>query len=309
MVIHRRHLSGCLVPRHARLAGLIILLSFSGAGATRGAAEPDPIVVLARAQDPNDIIEGRHRGLLAREVVRQAILLAAREGRGLTTRDGTLGENFEGGTSVRPLRVGTFFMTGKTVKVTVHRQFGQERPPLWEREFPLPGGDRVDLAKLVEDFEGLSRGPFLEVIEKADYAKRPGAKEGSESRVPEKVAERLERMDIVAQFAAIRDLHEALKTSRSPELEGALVRGYANLGLLTEQNWDPSHKVFKARALLYAQRMVAQAPSSWSLFHRAYARALVGMHEDALKDLEEAGKRPAGEEPVKPAWVGLIAAS
>ena len=119
----------------------------------------------------------------------------------------------------------------------------------------------------------------------------------------------LERMDLVAQFAAIRALHEALKTSRSPELEGALVRGYANLGLLTEQNWDPSHKVFKARALLYAQRMVAQAPSSWSLFHRAYARALVGMHQDALNDLEEAGKRPDGEKGVKPAWVGLIAAS
>ena len=132
-------------------------------------------MVLARAEDPTDIIEGRHRGLLAREVVRQAILIAAREGRGLTTRDGTLGEVVQGGTSARPLRVGTFFMTGKTVKVTVRRQFGQERPPLWEREFPLPGGDRVDLAKLVEDFEVLSRGPFLEVIEKAGYGKRPGA--------------------------------------------------------------------------------------------------------------------------------------
>ncbi|MEJ7640322.1 MAG: hypothetical protein WKF75_20735, partial [Singulisphaera sp.] len=147
-----------------------------------------------------------------------------------------------------------------------------------------------------------------EVIEKAGYGKRPDATGRPEARAPAKVAERLERMDIVAQFAAIRALHEALKTSSSPELEGALVRGYANLGLLTEQNWDPSHKVFKARALLYAQRMVAQAPSSWSLFHRAYARALVGMHNDALNDLEEAEKRPAGEE-VKPAWVGLIAAS
>ena len=119
----------------------------------------------------------------------------------------------------------------------------------------------------------------------------------------------LDRMDLVAQFAAIRALHGALRTSRSPELEGALVRGYANLGLLTEQNWDPSHKVFKARALLYAQRMVAQAPSSWSLSHRAYARALAGMHQEALNDLEEAGKRPAGEKGVKPAWVELIAAS
>ena len=63
------------------------------------------------------------------------------------------------------------------------------------------------------------------------------------------------------------------------------------------------HKVFKARSLLYAQRLVVRRPESpWGRWHRAYAYALAGRHRRAIEDLAgaktlaEAGRisRPRG---------------
>src|SRR5206468_2510057 len=67
------------------------------------AREPAPVVPLANLTvpivylEPADLIapakDGRVHALLLRELVRQAFLLAARDGLGLSTRDGTLGED------------------------------------------------------------------------------------------------------------------------------------------------------------------------------------------------------------------------
>ena len=87
---------------------------------------------------------------------------------------------------------------------------------------------------------------------------------------------------------------------------GALVRGYAQLGILSEFHWNAAHKAFKARALLYAQRLVARGPDRpWGLRHRAFALALVGRHRDASADLESARKQP-GDAKDDPAWLDLI---
>ena len=107
-------------------------------------------------------------------------------------------------------------------------------------------------------------------------------------------------MDIVSQFSAVRELHALIKSQgESPELLGALVRAYANLGVLTEHFWLPDHKVFKARALLYAERLMRrQSGKPWGMWHKAYAEALVGLHCSALADLESAAKK---ENPLPPA--------
>ena len=61
-----------------------------------------------------------------------------------------------------------------------------------------------------------------------------------------------------------------------------------------------------ARALLYAQRLVARRPDDrWSLWHRAFALALAGRHRDALVDLESA-KTLAGAVKDAPVWVDLV---
>ena len=88
-------------------------------------------------------------------------------------------------------------------------------------------------------------------------------------------------------------LHGLIRVdSQSPERLGALVRGYANLGLLTEFHWHPAHKALAARSLVYVQRMVfSDKQPARALWHRAYAFALAGLHQQALDDLQAAGKQ------------------
>ena len=84
---------------------------------------------------------------------------------------------------------------------------------------------------------------------------KPVPKEGH-GRVPDGVYDRLGRMAFTDQFAAVRALHAAIRTDGpSPSRLAALSRAYANLGLLTEFQWDAASLAYKARAILYAQRL------------------------------------------------------
>ena len=132
-------------------------------------------------------------------------------------------------------------------------------------------------------------------------------KETTGPALPRDVEGRLSGLGYAQTLAAIRDLHEAIRTKgETPAALGALVRGYAQLGILSEFLWNPAHKAFKARALLYAQRLVARSPARpWGLWHRAFALALAGRHRDALADLESARKQP-GDTKADPAWLDLI---
>ena len=130
--------------------------------------------------------------------------------------------------------------------------------------------------------------------------------------VPDEIEESLGEMVFVSQFIAVRRLHELIRSQgESPARLGALVRGYANLGLLTEFHWHPMHKVFKARALIYAQRMLAADPPSCAArWHRAYAFAAAGLHALAIDNLEAAeaawkqAKKDRREK--RPGWLDLI---
>src|SRR5262249_24551549 len=118
-------------------------------------------------------------------------------------------------------------------------------------------------------------------------------------------------LGFVEPLIAVRELHAAIRNDgESPARLGALVRGYAQLGVLNEHLWSPAHKVFKARAFLYAQRLIFRDPGSpWGLWHRAYVEALVGRHKKALDDIAEAEKLAHGKAaaPTAPAWVGTLA--
>ena len=115
--------------------------------------------------------------------------------------------------------------------------------------------------------------------------------------MPPDVEKRLENLGIVEIFAAVRALHEAIRADgESPARLAALARAYAQLGVLTEYQWSPAHRVFKARALLYAERLDRAGPRSPApaLRSRAFVRALVGRHDLALADLDEANKLDEG---------------
>ncbi|MFW6114485.1 MAG: tetratricopeptide repeat protein, partial [bacterium] len=258
-----------------------------------------------------------HKGLLHQELYRQAFLLAAREECGAVTRDARLkdpmpaeGDNLPFALASMNLPVSDEDPAPAVFKLEVRRglpdkrkekvvQFGLEKVP-----------EREKLKASLIATEELSRGRFKEILEQEGFAAKD--RPNSEHPVPEEVKTLLEDLVFTSQFAAIRQLHDLIRRQgESPFLLGALVRGYANLGILTELYWAPAHKVFKARALLYAQRMLTTGDDPcWARWHRAYAFALTGIPIWVVEDLEVGGQRrdqSQGKDSLDPpAWVGVI---
>ncbi len=167
------------------------------------------------------------------------------------------------------------------------------------------------LKRLWVEAEKLSRTRLVEILEKSLGQRQPRPW-NPDVALPDAIEDSLREMSFLAQFKAARQIHDLMATQgQSPALLGALARAYANLGILTEFHWHPAHKVFKARAILYAQRWLAREPDSLpAKWHRAYALALVGDHAEALDDLESAQKAWQAvadkQRPPCPAWVALL---
>jgi tetratricopeptide (TPR) repeat protein len=253
-------------------------------------------------------------GNLARELIRQAMLIAARDELGLTTRDEVLGESLPATSSAPTLRLGSFMMSRNGIHLTNHafvmRGDGDRAERLLLADLPSPYSPDGSIAKLVDKAEAMSRTEFPELLRKLGAVGKGNVVRAG-APLPAGVEDQLSQLGFPGVFSAIRTVHEAVRTEgESPERLGALARGYALLGVLSEFQWHPAHKAFKARALLYAQRYVAREPkSARALRHRAYARALVGMHRDALADLAAAATaREAGNADSSAGWVDLVEA-
>jgi tetratricopeptide (TPR) repeat protein len=271
------------------------------------------VVALGRAtgSDAFEDLKGSTQGILARELFRQALLIAARDELGLATRDESVGDpapagQGQGGASVE---VVTNFRP-HSCWALLRRVEGGRAETLLERDLDPASDSTRFLTALLPVAEALSRDGFPGVLNGLGLKGRP-IPAGAGRALPDRVEERLPGLGFVGTLAALRDLHRATRADgESPERLGALVRGYAQLGVLSEFHWHPAHKAFKARALLYAQRLVARDPGSpWGLWHRAYAWALVGRHGEALADLVGAKKRAETDSPgapTAPGWVDLI---
>ena len=238
--------------------------------------------------------------ILVRELVRQSLLIAARDELGISTRDQTLRDAMPANDNV--LDVTVFGLAPLKLRVT--RQNGSAKPLF---DGTIEGETKYtfdDVPEIVAAAERYSRGKFVDLLRESGFTGQVKRSAGA-PMVPG-VEAKLAEMEMLAQFAAVRETHDAIRASgESPARLGALVRGYVNLGQLTSFHWTAAHKAFKARALLYAQRMVVADPASPdALWHRAYARALTGLHAAALLDLDAATKLGAGK---PPAWVSVIA--
>ena len=304
----------------------IVSLSFtveSGLSADK-AAPPRGVVYLQRSaefvvpfgKEDTDC----YRGPLLREMQRQAFLIAARDELGLTTRDAWLGDWMPTEGDNEPFEVVMF--RGDPPTLEVRRGFYPAKKSLF-KEAPkitkMPGKELFgeDLADLVDqrqwliDAEALSRTAYPDVLRKSGF-QGAANKQSADGAVPEEIENLLGEMTFTAQFNAVRAAARTdPREGESPTRLGALVRGYANLGTLTEFYWHPAHKVFKARALLYAQRMLARdGQSPLALWHRAYAFGLVGLHKFAVDDLAAAekivGEMPEADRPERPDWVDMI---
>jgi tetratricopeptide (TPR) repeat protein len=278
------------------VAALAVIAVFGGS--TQGIETQQAVVYLHGGRDfalRNQPL--MYRGLLARELVRQALLLAAREELACTTRDLHLGQAPPEGAS--HLDIVSIFGAGGEDGPATRLELLRGQPPaqeLFASEAMMPAAP-IGIVDLTTDCEARSRGSFVTHLKQAGLSGKP-PHWNADAEVPSAVPGLLAEMNFVPQWRAACLLHaEMTRRGASPSLMAALVRAYANLGVLTELHWAPAHDVFTARSLLYAQRLVVQQPQSGpALTARAYAYALAGLHAAALSDLDSLEKLAFGGE-------------
>jgi tetratricopeptide (TPR) repeat protein len=251
--------------------------------------------------------------LLLREVARQAFLIAARDECGLATRDATLREAVPTVESPQALSFELYSAYVKSkknydVQYVLSRLKNGGNEEVWRQAFPADINNPERTVRLTTAAEELSRTVFKDLLKQAENVKTVPAGRAS-AEVPAEARRSLWEWNEIAVFGAVRRIHaEIREKGESPELLGGLSIGYANLASLTEYYYSPAHKAFCARALLYAERLVHQyGGSSLSLWHRAYVRALVGLHNQAERDVDAARALEAGRPaPSLPFWTEII---
>lgn len=263
-----------------------------------------PLVVLDLPTEPY-MKPGPFRGLLLRELVRQSLLVAAREELGAQTRDAVLRETTGELAAASPactLELGWVAPRGKPVSISLTAGTGETTRTLWSADIPVPAGEIFDYERFAAEMEPHIRGGLADALAKEAKVTRVTVKAG-QATVPVSVTDRLRAMNWYDQFAAIRELHTLLATTADPIVSGHLAVAYANLGVLTERNWTVAHKAYKARALLYAHRAATDksAAAKWTL---AYTTSLLGLHAKSLERIAEAKKAGAG-----PDWAPVIEAA
>ena len=248
--------------------------------------------------------EGQVTGLLHREIIRQGLLIAARDELGLSTRDQTLQEPFvdADGQQLEPLDIFTEVKLRGRALVELYRGSGDDQEKIWSNVYKFSANSYGAYLTLVPKIEESSRTAMVEALREAGYEGKTN-RPAEPAEIPAKVEANLAVMNFVPQFAAVRWAHEDIRTrGESTSSLGVLVRGYSHLSMLTEFYWNTMHLAYKARALLYAERMVVANPDSVeALWYRAYARSMVGMHKAAVVQMEaiaeQTGAEQTGAEP------------
>jgi tetratricopeptide (TPR) repeat protein len=301
----------------ARVA-LVVGASFAASLLLAQLSQAAPDVLLLRVNEPLTPDPAKENAsLLFREVVRQAILIAARDEMGLTIRDEVLREwpaaQARAAAGAVVLDVNTRFVPFGSMEVEVARLADGGAAPevLLSRTWTLRVREQPNsgITEVVELFAGASAGEFVEMLKRAGFEARP-LPPPDDGACEAEVESRLAKLTFFSQFAAVRALHDQVRREgRSAARVEALTRAYANLEQASRYQWNAFSAVFAARGLLYAERDVAAAPKSASArWHRAYTRAMLGLHARALDDLAEAAKLASPNE-APPPWVEVIDAS
>jgi tetratricopeptide (TPR) repeat protein len=271
--------------------------------------KPDSLVFLEAATSDDTGRLQALTGLIRREFYRQALLIAARDEMGLVTRDGAIGElpPDDLAALTNRLRVEAQFALGRPHELTIACGPDAASRVLWKAEAASPAVVYQEPLEALVAAESLARGGFLTALRRAGLRGTANPID-AKAAVPDDAAKLLGQMTFTGQFTAARILHETLRNKgESPATLGALSRVYANLAMLTDTQWGAMPWVFKARGLLYAERLRQRDPKSpWGCWHRAYAAALAGMHAEALDDLKTA-QANRGDAPV-PEWAELVGA-
>ncbi|EMI42192.1 putative secreted protein [Rhodopirellula sp. SWK7] len=250
-------------------------------------------------------------GLMCRELARQALLIAAREEIGMQTCDMTLREQSSTGD---PLELLLTVQPGKQFKVWVFDSGAvdlRDTPPatdenIHESTFTVTRSSIGTYPTACKELEEASRGEFTQFLRDLG-AKRTVLAADENVDLEIDIAALQAEVDLVSQFVAVRELHRRYRVEQSAETLQALVRGYANLGLLNETNWGASSIALQARALLYSARLESLHPEHpetlWTL---AYANSIVGLHYRSLEQLETLENTGSTDD--LPPWTALVGA-
>lgn len=255
---------------------------------------------------------------LYRELFRQAFLIAARDELQLRTRDVNIGEEllmikypdkdtepFQLRVAIRPKRAGFVLYFGRGTSDLIE--------DLEELSIELPAD--VSVEDVVSEAEKLSRTTFVEWLNNLNIAGQANSIVES-GDIPEDAKSSGAILNTVSQLATLRSVHQSIRSDgESPERLVTLSRAYANLGELTDHFLAPLPEAFRARALLYAERLVQRSPDS-ALAHagRARVRTLSGLHAAALTDIDRVKELESESEGSKPSanysdWLGIVEAS
>lgn len=251
-----------------------------------------------------------HSPLLVREIFRQGILLTAHDRLHLPTRDQALREPI-------PADITPFDMRWKFTRDNIEIALLRNGTELSSQTIPWTQTHQFGhiYREPLEASESLMRTTWPEVLQKAGYTAHP-TPATHQATIPAGAMDDLSQLDIAHQFFALRATYAAIDAGNtSPVLRGILVQAYANLARLTDVLWCDDSEVFAARALLYAQQIVIDNPSSaFAYSHRAYAFALVGCPAYAMDDLATAKKlvdtqqNTDGNDLKQPEWGDVIEA-
>ncbi len=205
------------------LAGLLALPA-QAADDTPPGKSPTPTVLLLGSQEPDTEFAKNNAKLLVREIVRQAVLIAARDELGLSTRDMTMRESVSAESDkCRRLDVQVAEKTKEFVRVRLTRPDGEV---IYEKEIPLPKSKKrfFDYYSLVVAAEELSRTELVDALRKAGFSGEPNPQQASVA-VPAATEQALREMNFFSQFAALRELHRLQQTKgESPQTLAALAR-------------------------------------------------------------------------------------
>ena len=237
-------------------------------------------------------------GILPREIVRQAILMAAREELNLWTRDASLREPFlDNGLE---LDVKADVLIDGRARIEV---YGSNGETVLEKVYTVDPAVEEVYHSLVTQLEADSRSALVDMLKGQGLAR--GEVETPDDAVANvgvaDIEAELLKMDVVSQFRVLQTLLKRLRVDNNDKaLLSQVARGYANLSFLTAHQWSSMSEVFAARALLYGERLAFTNGDGLAVATtRAYVCALLGFHAVAMKHLEKVdGEMPRWLSPI-----------
>ncbi|HTL30150.1 MAG TPA: hypothetical protein VL282_13050, partial [Tepidisphaeraceae bacterium] len=281
---------------------VVLFMAFLIAGAARAA---DAVQLLV--EDADLSVKEMDASLLLREVLRQAVLIAARDELNLPTRDAAVREPMNPAVKTLTLH----FSAAKGAPISFSLSVTGQQQPLFESKIDTPPTPYVhrNCLPIAQTAEAMSRKEFVKALQDAGFQKAAPTTENRPTTQPQAGDEdRASEFNLISQLEVVRRAHRELAhDANSVSALQSLVRGYANLGQVTEYYWNAAPEVFHARSLIYSERLLAKHPGRLSLQYRAYARAMAGFHKAAIEDLDQADKEKANVA-CDPAWVPLISA-